>query len=145
MSDLAVSALVRKRAEIAGEIEAKLAEVDRLRADLAHLDAAIRIVCPEARPELIKPKRPSRKGCDWFGRGELGRLVLDALRDAPKPLGSMALARAVMERKGMVAADGVALRRVENMVDGALRRREGRIVQRVALGPRSLGWRVAGT
>jgi hypothetical protein len=48
MSDLAVSALVRKRAEIAGEIEAKLAEVDRLRADLAHLDAAIRIVCPEA-------------------------------------------------------------------------------------------------
>jgi hypothetical protein len=26
----------------------------------------------------------------------------------------------------MVAADGAALRRVENMVDGALRRREGR-------------------
>jgi hypothetical protein len=108
---------------------------------LVHLDAAIRIMCPEAEPELIKPKRPSRKGCDWFGRGELGRLVLDALRDAPEPLGSMALARVVMERKGMVAADVVALRRVENMIDGALRRREGRTVERVAEG-RALGWRV---
>ena len=142
MTDLAGAALVRKRAELAGEIEARLAEVDRLRVDLLHLDAAIRILCPEAQPELIKPRRPSRKGCDWFGRGELGRLVLDALRDAPEPLGSMALARAVMERKGMVAAEAVALRRVENMVDGALRRREGQTVERVANG-RALVWRLS--
>ena len=107
-----------------------------------HLDAVIRLLCPKAQPELIKPKRPSRKGCDWFGRGELGRLVLDVLRDAAEPLGSMAIARAVMERKGMVAADAVALRRVENMVDGALRRREGRMVERVANG-RVLGWRLS--
>jgi hypothetical protein len=141
MTDLAVAALSRKRAELAGEVEAKLTEVDRLRVDLAHLDAAIRIMCPDAEPELIKPRRPSRRGCDWFGRGELGRLVLDALRNAAEPLGSMALARAVMERKGMAAADAVALRRVENMVDGALRRREGRTVERVVDG-RALGWRV---
>ena len=100
-------------------------------------------MCPEAQPELIRPKRPSRKGCDWFGRGELGRLVLDALRDAPGPLGSIALARMIMERKGMVAADAVALRRVENMVDGALRRREGRMVERVPNG-RALGCRLSG-
>jgi hypothetical protein len=125
MTDLAVAALSRKRADLAGEIEARLAEVDRLRAE-------IRIMCPEAQPELIEPKRPSRKGCDWFGRGELGRLVLEVLRDAAEPLGSMALARAVMERKGMVAADAVALRR-----------REGRTVERVANG-RALSWRVVG-
>jgi hypothetical protein len=142
MPDIAVAALVRKRAEIAGEIEAKLTEVDRLRADLVHLDAAIRIVAPEAQPELIKPKRPSRRGCDWFGRGELGRMVLDTLRNAPEPLGSMALARVAMERKGMVVADAVALRRVENMVDATVRRREG-LVERVAYGPRSVGWRIA--
>ena len=142
MTDLAVAALARKRAELAGEIEARLVEVGRLRVDLAHLDAAIRIFCPEAQPELIKPKRPSRRGCDWFGRGELGRLVLDALRDAAEPLGSTALAGAVMERKGMAAPDAVALRRIENMVDGALRRREGKMVERVANG-RALSWRVA--
>jgi hypothetical protein len=143
MTDLAVAALVRKRAELAGEIEARLAEIDRLQGDLVHLDATIRIMCPDAEPELIKPKRPSRKGCDWFGRGELGRLVLDALRSASEPLGSMAIARAVMEYKGMVAADAVALRRVENMVDGALRRREGRLVDRIANG-RTLEWRLSG-
>ena len=42
-----------------------------------HLDAAIRIMCPDAEPELIRPKKP---GCDWFGRGELARAVLDVLR-----------------------------------------------------------------
>ena len=45
--------------------------------------------------------------------------MLDVLRDAPGPLGSMALARAAMERKGMVAADA-----------GALRRRKGQRVER---------------
>jgi hypothetical protein len=68
--------------------------------------------------------------------------VLDVLRDAGGPLGSMGIARAIMERKGMVAADAVALRRVENMVDGALRRREGRMVERIANG-RALEWRLS--
>ena len=39
MTDFAISALSRKRAELAGEIEARCAALDQLRADLAHLDA----------------------------------------------------------------------------------------------------------
>ena len=66
--DLAVAALSRKRAELAGEIIARAAALDQLRADLAHLDAAIRIMCPDAEPEPTRPRKPSRKGCDWFGR-----------------------------------------------------------------------------
>ena len=85
MTDLAISALSRKRAELAGEIIARAAALDQLRADLAHLDAAIRIMCPDAEPELIRPKKPSRKGCDWFGRQELPRLVLAALRAQSSP------------------------------------------------------------
>jgi hypothetical protein len=84
-TDPAVSALSRKRAELAGEAQALERQLDRLRADLAHLDAAIRILCPEARPELIKPKVPGRRGCDWFGRGELGRMVLDTLWQSTAP------------------------------------------------------------
>ena len=49
----ALSALIRKRAELAGEAEALDARLAQMRADLAHLDAAIRILCPEAEPELI--------------------------------------------------------------------------------------------
>jgi hypothetical protein len=143
MTDLAVAALVRKRAELAGEIEHAQDRIAELRATLVHLDATIRLLCPDAEPELVKPKKPGRKDCDWFGRGELGRLALDVLRDAAEPWGSLRLARAVMERKGMEPGDLAALRRVKNMLNGALQRREGRLVERVVHGPRSVGWRVA--
>ena len=134
--DIATSALIRKRAELAGEVEALDARLAQLRADLVHLDAAIRIMCPDAEPELIRPRKPSRKGCDWFGRQELPRLVLESLRDAEQPLSCLQLARAVMARKGMDAGDGTALRRIAGMVKGVLHRQEGRTVER-----EGNGWR----
>jgi hypothetical protein len=60
---------------------------------------------------------PRNNGCDWFGRGELARLAFDALRDAPKPLSAIDIARTVVARKGMEPGDVAALRRVKNMVD----------------------------
>ena len=142
-TDLAVAALVRKCAELAGEIEAALARVARQRAELVHLDAVIRLLDPTAEPEAIRPKVPRNNGCDWFGRGELARMAFDALRDAPKPLSAVDIARAVLTRKGMEPGDVAALRRVKNMVDATLRRREGGLVERVVYGPRSVGWRIS--
>jgi hypothetical protein len=136
-----ISALSRKRAELAGEVEALAARCDQLRADLAHLDAAVRIMCPDAEPELIRPKRPSRKGCDWFGRQELPRVILGSLRASEQPLSSEEIARAVMTCKGLVAADNAALQRVTGMVKAALHRRQGRIVERVGNG-RDVRWRI---
>ena len=48
MTDFATAALSRKRAELAGDIIAREATLDQLRADLAHIDAAIRM-CPGCR------------------------------------------------------------------------------------------------
>jgi hypothetical protein len=141
--DIAVGALTRKRAELAGEVGTGLARIARQRADLAHLDAVIRILDPASDPEAIRPKVPRNNGCDWFGRGELFRMALEALRDAPEPLSAVDIARGVLARKGMEPGDIVALRRVKNMVDATLRRREGGLVERVVHGPRSAGWRVA--
>ncbi len=45
-----VSALVAKRAELAGEIEAAEKRVAKLRADLLHLDATLRLFDAEAEP-----------------------------------------------------------------------------------------------
>ena len=139
--DFAISALSRKRAQLAGEIIARTAALDQLRADLAHLDAAIRIMCPDAEPELIRPRKPSRKGCDWFGRQELPRLVLERMRTAEQPLSCREIARAVMACKGLDAADCTALRRIEGMVKGALHRRQGRMVEPAGNG-RDVRWRV---
>ena len=91
-------------------------------------------------PETIRPKRQKPPGPDLFGRKELPRLVLEALRGAEGPLGSMEIARAVMTRRGL-PEDAALLRRIENMVDGVLRRREGRMVERVWKG-RALGWKM---
>jgi hypothetical protein len=141
MTDLAVSALVRRHAELAGEIEALEARIDQLRADLVHLHAAIRIRDPDANPAAIKPKRPNRRGCPWFGHGEVGRLMLDALREAVEPLTSAGAARRIMERRGLDPGGRVAPRRMEGMVGPALRRREGRMVERIVNG-RALRWKV---
>jgi hypothetical protein len=105
-----VFGLIANRAELAGEIIAREAKRDQLRADLAHPDAAIRIMCPHAEPELIRPSKPGRKGRDRFGRQELPRLVLEALRAAEQPLSCAEIALAVMTCKGMVAAAHAARR-----------------------------------
>jgi hypothetical protein len=138
----ALSALTRKRAELAGEADALAKRLDHLRADLAHLDAAIRILCPDARPELIKPKIPGRRGADWFGRGELGRMVLDTLRRSAAPLHVETIASAIMDAKGL-PADAPARRRVENMVKGALHRQAGLAVERIVIGPRDVRWSIS--
>ena len=122
---------------MAGEIEALDTRLAQLRADLVHLDAAIRIMCPEAELKLIRPRKPSRRGCDWLGRQELIRLSLGRLREAGRPLSCLELTRAVMVHKGMDAGDGTALRRIAGMVKGVLHRQEGRTVER-----EGKGWRV---
>ena len=47
-----VSALVNKRAEIAGMIARAEQQLGQFRADLVHLDAAIRLFAPRIEPKL---------------------------------------------------------------------------------------------
>ena len=143
MTDLALSALIRKRAELAGEIEATSAQLAQMRANLVHLDAVLRMLDPDTVPTEIAPKRQVKR-CAWFGEGELPRLVLDTLRQAPEPITTRDVAKGVMEQRGMPEGDRVTFLLVEKRVDRYLRRQEGRLVERVALGARSVGWRIAG-
>ena len=52
-----VSALISKRAEIAGPIARTQQQLGQFRADLAHLDATIRLFAPAMEPEMIPAKR----------------------------------------------------------------------------------------
>ena len=72
-----VSALVNKRAEIAGMIGRTQQLLGQFRADLIHLDATIRLFAPATEPETIPAKR-IRQSDLWFERGELSRGMLDA-------------------------------------------------------------------
>src|SRR3954452_17547274 len=116
MSDtFAISALARKRVEVAAEIVERERALDQLRADLAHLDGALRLLQPAYKPENIRPKRRHTRHERLFTMGELGRLCLDVLRAAAEPMPNVEVARAVMRRRGMDSGDGAALLRVENM------------------------------
>ena len=76
-----LSALVNKRSEIAGEIEEIEARLSQKRPELLSIDAAVRIMQPDDTPEETRPKKRCRRG-DWFGNGELLRLILETLRKA---------------------------------------------------------------
>jgi hypothetical protein len=78
-----ISALRAKRAEISGYIHDLEKKVKRMRANLAHIDATIRVFAPDLNPDSIPPKRRYRRS-RYFAKGELFRRCLDTL-SGPEP------------------------------------------------------------
>ena len=99
-----VSALRAKRAEISGHIHDLEKRIARQRANLANLDATIKLFSPGTNPDSIPPKRAYRR-TRYFAHNELSRLTQDALRTASGPLTSTEIAGAVMQAKGMPVDD----------------------------------------
>ena len=101
-----VSGLVEKRAELAGEVEHYQRELQRLAAELGHLDATIRLFDPFYDLGSVRPKRRGRR-TQWFAPGECQRLVLETLRDAGEPLSGRALAQMLVTRKELAGGHDV--------------------------------------
>lgn len=93
-----LSALIAKRAEIAGHVEHLEKKASRWRARLASIDDAIRIFSPETDPEAIQPKRRYRSS-RYFSPGEFARLCLDALRTATEPQTTAQILASVLRAK----------------------------------------------
>lgn len=87
-NDNLVSGLIRKRAEIAGQIEAAQEALRSLVIDLDNLDATLRLFRPDIDLAEVKAK-PLLPRHHAF-RGEVSRIILEALRQSPKPLTSAA-------------------------------------------------------
>lgn len=110
-----ISGLHRKRAHLAGEIEAAQKVLTRQRDTLATLDAVIRLFEPTGNPDLIAAIRPSSRRCLYFRRGEQPRLCLSALREAGKPVSTRYVAEYVMQAKGLDVEPRVATKIIENL------------------------------
>lgn len=138
-----VSALRAKRAELAGVIVQLERDTAQRRADLAHVDGAIRLFAPTAVPEAIGPKAARRRN-QWFGRGELARGILDVLRRSACPLAALGIAGALMEAKGLDVGDRVMLEMVQKLVHRAIRDHERRgVVHQDGRDGRALLWKLA--
>lgn len=78
---VAVAALSRKRAEIAGiiaELEKKLVEH---RNDLVHIDNALRLLNSPIPGEAIPARKPKAQNTGYFVTGELTKRIYEGLRD----------------------------------------------------------------
>jgi hypothetical protein len=96
-----VTALVTKRAEMAGLIVHHQKEAGRLAADLAHLDATLKLFSPEIDLGTIRA-REYRTRNRFFRQGECQRMVLDIFREAQGgALSSRQIGEALAARRGL--------------------------------------------
>jgi hypothetical protein len=122
MSELhVIGALRNKRAELAGVLRQLEQQLVQQRADLAHVDATMRLFDPDIRPKDIRPKQP-RERTAWFRQGECLRLIYDELREATQPMTTRELAEQIMRVKAIPAADDDCRERVQKTLLASLNR-----------------------
>ena len=85
MNTYAIPALREKRGRIAGEIDSLQKRILRLVEDLNSLDQTIAMFDPAYKVGSIRPIRPQRR-VHLFKLGQLGRIILSAMRTAKAPM-----------------------------------------------------------
>jgi hypothetical protein len=140
-NDHVLSGLIAKRAELAGKIEMMQRDMRELVATIGHIDATIRAFDPNAEIEDINPKLPPR--FQAF-KGEVSRLVLNALRKSEKPMPVSDLTLIVAAGRGINADDKPFMRVLSRRVGACLRNLRKKNLVCMMRPPGSLGlWQIA--
>jgi hypothetical protein len=144
MTDYMVQGLVKKRAELAGEMLRLQERLASAAQDLETLDRAIKLVAPDLdipaiAPKMVKPPE------DWSKRGEMSRQVFAILRTSGKPLTSREIAAEMIVTRGLAATPKL-LNLMTRRVAGCLRdKRDAGLVENAPTrGGLYLEWRIAG-
>jgi hypothetical protein len=116
-----IGALRHKRAELAGMLRQLEQQLVQQRANLAHVDATMRLFDPDIRPKDIRPKQPRERNT-WFRQGECLRLIYDELREATQPVTTRELAERIMQVKAIPAADDQRRERIQKTLLASLNR-----------------------
>jgi len=94
-----MSALVKKRSEILGEIQHCEALIKEYKENLSSLDATIHIFDSNYDLQSIKSKKVQRTR--YFETGEAKVLILDLLRQSVSPIRTDLIAKALADKKGL--------------------------------------------
>lgn len=143
MNDFVLPGLVKRRAMLAGRLEATNAEAARLHADIAAVDGVIRQIDPSYKVDAIAAKRPRSVAAEAFA--DMGRAVLDVLRREGRPVTLPEVARRIVALRGLDPSSGAVLAAIEGSAGRALRhqrslgtvrnpRKEGRLALRELFG-----------
>jgi hypothetical protein len=134
-----IGGLRNKRAELAGTLRQLEQQIERQRANLAHLDATMRLFDPDIQPNDIGPKQQrARNG--WFRPGECLRLICDELREVTQPVTTRELAERIMRVKAIPAADDQRRERIQKTLLGSLNRAKQTIARVEIAG--AVSWRL---
>jgi len=143
MTDYVLTGLVKRRAQLTGDIERTHDALRKMVADLESLDATIRQFDPSHNVEAIRPKafRPPK---DWANRGEMSRIILSILRLASEPMTTRDIAVELLVTRALDRADVRLLRLMTKRVGVALRGQKDGGTVRVLPGPGQMVlWEVA--
>lgn len=142
-TDYVLTGLVKRRAAIAGEIEAAHENIRKLIGDLEALDATIQQFDPNYLVEAIRPKafRPPK---DWANRGEMTRICLSVLRQAAEPLTTRDIALQLLVERALDRNDLRLLKLMTKRVGVALRgQRDGGLIRSLQGPGQFMLWEVA--
>lgn len=114
-----LNALIRKRAELAGQFEHYQAKARQLLIDIDALDMTIRMFAPDMDLTEIKPKPMPPRHAAY--KGEVARIVLGTLRDAKRACTTQELTMHVMAERGMNTTDKRLVKTVSKRVAACLR------------------------
>lgn len=119
-----ISALNSKYARLSGELRKLERQTDKLRKDIAHIEATIRLFRAEWHGSEITPVAPL-KPSRWGGRGQGLRLALDVLRNADQPMTAREIATKALASPGIELPDSKTLSAVAGTITACLERRVG--------------------
>ena len=138
----AIAALKDRRAELARDIGIHETAASRLRVELDHLDATIRLFDPKADISAIKPKAiPPFMGAQ---RGANAHAVFALLRTAGRPCTTREITLHVMASRGLDTADTGLVTLMGRRVSTALRHyRQLKVLQSSKAFGENVKWQIA--
>jgi hypothetical protein len=142
-NDNVVNGLLRRRQEIADDLDKAQDRVRHLIIDIAAMDVTIRLFRPDAQIGLVRVKPIPRRHAAL--RGESTRMIFTALRETKESLTTREIVRVVMEARGMNTADQAMAETMRLRLATSLRklRNRGKLTADKENG-RNARWRLVG-
>lgn len=136
-----LAGLIRKRAEIAGQIEATQLHLRQLVIDIDNVDATIRLFKPDIDLEEIRPKPLPPRHTAF--KGEVARIVLGALRGSSTPLTTKDITIRVMSERNLNLNDKKLVRIVSKRAGACLKHYRNKGMVRSERQGSQLRWEIA--
>lgn len=118
-----ITALIKKFADLQGQIKAHEQEGERIKLDLTTIEAAIRVFRADADLSLVAPKMPRNRN-PWFRKGHCARAAIEVLKNAQAPMSAREIALHLLKERGVTDATARSIKFLTSTIYGVLARRK---------------------